>query len=66
MSMPVFDPGDQAALRADGPRSPNILLGNHDAVLFRGEGEDGFSLVKAWFAPHYVLPRHTHDGDCLY
>jgi quercetin dioxygenase-like cupin family protein len=66
MSAPVFDPADQEALKADGPRTPNILLGGHDAVLFRGDGDDGFSLVKAWFGPHYVLPRHTHDGDCLY
>jgi quercetin dioxygenase-like cupin family protein len=35
-------------------------------VLFRGEGDDGFSLVRVWFAPHYVLPRHTHEADCLY
>jgi quercetin dioxygenase-like cupin family protein len=66
MAPPVFDPDDQEALKADGPRSPNIVLGGHDAVLFRGDGDDGFSLVKAWFGPHYVLPRHTHDGDCLY
>ncbi len=66
MSFPVFDAGDQEALAADGPRSSNIVLGGHDAVLFRGDGDNGFSLVKAWFAPHYVLPRHSHDGDCLY
>jgi quercetin dioxygenase-like cupin family protein len=35
-------------------------------VLFKGAGDDGFSLVQAWFGPHYVLPRHSHDGDCLY
>jgi hypothetical protein len=45
MSAPVFDAADQEALKADGPRSPNIMLGGHDAVLFRGEGDDGFSLV---------------------
>ena len=61
-----MDAADQEALKADGPRSPNVMLGNHDAVLFRGEGDDGFSLVRAWFGPHYVLPRHSHDGDCLY
>jgi quercetin dioxygenase-like cupin family protein len=66
MAMPVFDTADQAALKADGPRSQNIVHGGHDAVLFRGDGDDGFSLVRAWFGPHYVLPRHTHDGDCLY
>jgi quercetin dioxygenase-like cupin family protein len=66
MSMPVFDAGDQAELAADGPRSTKISEGSHDAVIYRGEGPDGFSLVKAWFGPHYVLPRHTHDADCLY
>jgi quercetin dioxygenase-like cupin family protein len=66
MSFPVFDAADQEALAADGPRSTNILLGGHDAVLYRGEGDQGFSLVRAWFGPYYVLPRHSHDGDCLY
>jgi quercetin dioxygenase-like cupin family protein len=66
MSLPIFDTEDQKALAAQGPRSKNIGLGGHDAVLFRGEGEDHYSLVKAWFAPHYVLPRHSHDADCLY
>lgn len=66
MSTPVFDPDDQRELSADGPRSDNVALGGHDAVLYRGDGDDGYSLVKAWFAPHYVLPRHSHDADCLY
>lgn len=66
MSTPEFDPEERAALLAEGERSPNLMHGNHDAVVFRGEGEQGFSLVRAWFAPHYVLPRHTHHGDCLY
>jgi len=66
MSFPVFDPADQEAIAGDGPRNPDIALGTHDVVLFRGAGVDGFSLVRAWFGPHYVLPRHTHDGDCLY
>jgi quercetin dioxygenase-like cupin family protein len=66
MSVPAFDPEDQKSLAAQGPRSKNIALGGHDAVLFRGPDKDAFSLVKAWFAPHYVLPRHSHDADCLY
>ncbi|MFI5047469.1 MAG: cupin domain-containing protein [Acidimicrobiia bacterium] len=66
MAVPHFDPEDQAVLAADGPRSKNTLLGDHNSVLFRGPGDDGFSLVKAWFAPGFVLPRHSHDGDCLY
>jgi quercetin dioxygenase-like cupin family protein len=66
MSAPEFDADDRAALAADGPRSPHLVTGTHDAVVYRGEGDDGMSLVRAWFGPHYVLPRHTHDGDCLY
>jgi quercetin dioxygenase-like cupin family protein len=66
MSFPEFDADDQAAMADDPPMPPDLILGNHDAVLFRGEAEDGFSLVRAWFGPHYVLPRHTHEGDCLY
>ena len=66
MTFPEFDPGDQAEMVDDPPMPPNLLEGQHDVVLFRGEEEDGFSLVRAWFAPHYVLPRHTHDADCLY
>lgn len=66
MSFPVFDPEDQKALQADGARSENAALGSHDAVVFRGDGDEAFSLVKVSFAPHFVLPRHTHDADCLY
>lgn len=65
MSAPIMDPDDQAELAEDGPRA-NAVSGTHDAVLYRGEGDSGFSLVRAWFGPHFVLPRHTHDGDCLY
>jgi quercetin dioxygenase-like cupin family protein len=66
MSPMVFDPEDMKALAAEGPRSPLIALGIEDTLVFSGEGENGFSLVRAWLGPHYVLPRHTHSGDCLY
>ena len=63
MSFPVFDPDDQREL---GERlSPKTITGSHDEVLFRDE-DTGFSLVRVWFAPYYVLPRHTHSVDCLY
>jgi hypothetical protein len=26
----------------------------------------GFSLVYNWFKPHFPLPRHSHNVDCLY
>jgi hypothetical protein len=35
-------------------------------VLYRGEGDDGMSLVWSWFGPNYSLPRHSHSADCLY
>jgi quercetin dioxygenase-like cupin family protein len=35
-------------------------------VLFKGDGDDGMSLVHAWFGPGYRLPRHSHSADCLY
>jgi len=35
-------------------------------VLFKGEGEAGFSLVHARFEAGFRLPRHSHSADCLY
>lgn len=66
MSAPVLDPGEMKALAADGPRPPTVALGIQDTLVFRGEGPDGSSLVRAWLGPHYVLPRHSHSSDCLY
>jgi quercetin dioxygenase-like cupin family protein len=66
MSYPELDADDQQAIRAEGRTNRNIPFGDMDQVIFRGEGENGFSLIRAWFGPHYVLPRHSHDGDCLY
>lgn len=43
-----------------------VLAGSVVRQLFRHTGEDGFSLVHVWFKPHYHLPRHSHDADCLY
>jgi quercetin dioxygenase-like cupin family protein len=33
-------------------------------VLVRDAG--GFSLVYLWFKANYLLPRHSHDVDCMY
>jgi quercetin dioxygenase-like cupin family protein len=66
MSFPAFAPGDLEAVSAEELDLSPAAVGNDDQVLFRGEGDEGFSLVRAWFAPHYVLPRHSHDADCLY
>jgi quercetin dioxygenase-like cupin family protein len=35
-------------------------------LVFRHAGPDGYSIVRAWFAPGYLLPRHSHDADCAY
>jgi hypothetical protein len=43
--------------------------GTYGQVLY-GDPENGdaggWSLVRTWFAPGYVLPRHSHSVDCLY
>ena len=35
-------------------------------VLFKEPGKGGMSLVYAWFKSGFVLPKHSHDADCLY
>lgn len=34
--------------------------------LFREPEDDGLSLCYAWFKSGFVLPRHSHNADCLY
>ena len=34
--------------------------------LFREPKEDGMSLCHAWFKSGFVLPRHSHNADCMY
>lgn len=41
-------------------------LGERASVLFAEPGEEGMSLVHGWFKSGYLLPPHSHDGDCLY
>src|SRR3954465_2252759 len=45
-----------------------ISPGNIVTPLFSQDGEQGMSLVHAWFGPHFPLFRHSHPrfGDCLY
>lgn len=40
--------------------------GADSVVLFRGEGQSGFSLVLLRIEPGCKLPRHSHNADCLY
>ena len=34
--------------------------------LFREPQDDGLSLCYAWFKSGFLLPRHSHDADCVY
>jgi quercetin dioxygenase-like cupin family protein len=43
-----------------------LMVGHRTKLLFCNEGDDGFSLALIQFAPHFMLPRHTHNVDCLY
>jgi hypothetical protein len=45
-----------------------ISPGNIVTPLFDQGGENGMSLIHAWFGPHFPLFRHSHPrlGDCLY
>lgn len=58
MSMPEVDPGVTEQFMEWG------LSGGHVVKVLYREGD--MSLVWSWFGPDYVLPRHSHDADCLY
>jgi quercetin dioxygenase-like cupin family protein len=42
-----------------------IMDGGDVRCLFRDQGS-GMSLVYVWFKGGYVLPRHSHNANCLY
>jgi quercetin dioxygenase-like cupin family protein len=62
MSRPVMDPVPDRQVLAE-VRAPSGYL---NQVLFGQAEEDGMSLIRLRYAPHYALPRHSHDVDCLY
>lgn len=66
MSFPEFPEGVTDEIAAAGLDLMPMGIGNKTTVLFQGNGPDGFSLSHAWFAPNYLLPRHSHSADCLY
>lgn len=68
--MPVLgiDAGVMAGLQMLNAANPTDDP-NHGAqtvVLFKEPGESGMSLTYVWFKSDYILPRHSHDTDCLY
>lgn len=40
--------------------------GQQVRCLFRTPGPNGVSLCHAWFKSGFMLPRHSHDADCIY
>ncbi len=40
--------------------------GSGTTVLFHEPGDTGMSLAYGWFKSGYILPRHSHNADCLY
>jgi quercetin dioxygenase-like cupin family protein len=62
MSRPVMDPVPDRQVLAEVGATSGYL----NQVLFGQAERDGMSLIRLWYAPHYALPRHSHDVDCLY
>ena len=68
--MPVLgvDSGVQAGLQqlAAATGSHPVTAGTRASLLFSEAGEQGMSLSHVWFKSGYILPRHSHNTDCLY
>jgi hypothetical protein len=62
MSRPVMDPVPDGAVLAEVAATSGYV----NKVLFGDPESGGMSLIWLWYAPHYALPRHSHDVDCLY
>jgi quercetin dioxygenase-like cupin family protein len=44
----------------------SMFNGLRSLVPFCHAGSEGFSIVRVYLAPNYILPAHTHNSDCLY
>jgi hypothetical protein len=42
------------------------VMGAVTGLLFREPGATGLSLCHAWFKSDYIVPRHSHNADCIY
>jgi quercetin dioxygenase-like cupin family protein len=62
MSRPVMDPVPDREVLAEVAATSGYV----NQVLFGDSENGGMSLIRLWYAPHYALPRHVHDVDCLY
>jgi quercetin dioxygenase-like cupin family protein len=66
--MPIegMDEGVRAGLAKLPSADVEQGAGEKSVVLFSEPGDQGLSLVYLWLKSGYVLPRHSHDADCLY
>lgn len=65
MMSPIVFPSDFVRPSEGDPE--DLLAGQSIKVLYRqSEEEGGFSLVHVSFKSNFMLPRHSHDVDCLY
>lgn len=62
MGRPVMDPVPDREILAE----VGATSGYVNQVIFGDPENGGMSLIRLWYAPHYALPRHSHDVDCLY
>lgn len=62
------DDNVQAGLRklAEATGAYPATAGTKTVVLFHEPGDQGLSLAQVWFKSGYILPRHSHNADCLY
>ena len=57
----TFTPGEGEEFAAT-----SMFNGLRSLVPFCHGGDTGFSIVRVYLAPGYILPAHTHNSDCLY
>ncbi len=60
--------GEEPVRRKIGEMMKAFAHGTSVTPLFWQGGDNGMSLVHAWFGPNFPLFRHSHPayGDCLY
>jgi quercetin dioxygenase-like cupin family protein len=66
MPMEGFDPGVMAGMGRLAAAGVTAGAGEKTTILFSEAGDNGMSLGYAWFKSGYVLPKHSHNSDCLY
>jgi quercetin dioxygenase-like cupin family protein len=66
MPMEGVDESVVAGFEAVAATGADLTQGEVVRCLFREPGDEGLSLCHAWFKSGFILPRHSHNADCLY